>query len=139
MGANFAPSYANLAMDFGENNHIHKNNPFAANIVFFWRYIDDFIIIWDDLITSFVQHCNNNTYGLSVTNPSTIDFLDLELGHNGHRIWAKKYTKPTAGNSYLHFKCCHYPKWTKNIPKANSAASGKIALRILIMFSSVPI
>lgn len=110
MGANIAPLYVNLAMDFWEINHIHKNNQFAANIVFFGRYIDDLNIIWDvapALITSFVQYCNNNTNGLSftfVTNPSTMAFLDLELGHDVHNIFAKNYSKPTAGNSYLYFK-----------------------------------
>lgn len=29
----------------------------------------------------------------------------------------KNYLKPMAGNSYLHFKSCHYPKWIHNIPK----------------------
>lgn len=123
MGANFAPSYANLAMGFWENQHIYKNNPFSANIVFFGRYIDDLIIIWDgtpNLITSFVQHCNDNTYGLSftfVTSLNTMAFLDLELGHDGQTIYAKNYVKPTAGKSYLHYKSCHYSKWIQNNPK----------------------
>lgn len=123
MGANFAPSYANLAMGFWENKYIHDHNPFAANIIFFGRYIDDLIIIWDgdtELVASFVKHCNDNPYGLSFTSvmdPSTIAFLDLELGHDGPIITSKNYTKPTAGNSYLHFKSCHFPKWITNIPK----------------------
>lgn len=47
MGANFAPSYANLAMVFWEKHNILQNNPFSANIVFFGQYIDDIIVIWD--------------------------------------------------------------------------------------------
>lgn len=96
-------------MGLWENNFFYKNNPFAANIIFFGRYIDDLIIIWDgdiDLITPFIQHCNTNPYGLSftsATDSATIAFLDLELGHDGSTITSKNYTKPTAGNSYLHF------------------------------------
>lgn len=116
MGANFAPSYANLAIGYWENNYIWRHNPFSANIIFFGRYIDNKIGIWDgttDLITSFVDHCNHNPYGLSFTHVSdsiSLAFLDLELGHVGDTIIAKNYTKPMAGNSFLHHKNCHYPK-----------------------------
>lgn len=95
MGANFAPSCANLAISLWETNFIYQNNLFAANIIFFGRYIDDLIIIWDgdtDLITTFVQHCNNNPYGLSftsATDSATMAFLDLELGHDGNTITSK--------------------------------------------------
>lgn len=63
MAANFAPSYANLSMGFGENLYIFQNNPFAQNILFFGHYIDDIIIIWDgsvDVIDLFVEYCNKN-------------------------------------------------------------------------------
>lgn len=66
MGANFAPSYANLAMGYWENLHIlHNNKPYACNIVFFGRYIDD-IIIRDgpvNVINNFVNYCNDKQYG----------------------------------------------------------------------------
>lgn len=123
MGANFAPSYANLAMGYWEKNHIWYNNPYSANIVFFGRYSDDIIVIWDgpvDLITLFVEHCNRNPYGLAFTHvfdSNNLIFLDLELSHKDGSIIARNYTKPTAGNSYLHVHSCHYPKWIKNIPK----------------------
>lgn len=123
MGANFAPSYANLAMGYWEEHYISHNNPYSSYIVFFGRYIDDLIVIWDgpiDSITSFVDHCNHNPYGLSfthVSDPNCLAFLDLELSHVDESIIAKNYIKPTAGNSFLHYKSCHYPKWTNNIPK----------------------
>lgn len=63
MVTNFAPSYANLAMGFWENQYICNNNPFSTNIVFFGTYIDDLIIIWDgtpELIIPFVKHYNDN-------------------------------------------------------------------------------
>lgn len=117
MEENFAPSYFNIAMGFWENSHTLKSNHFSAHVFFFARYIDVIIVIWDsapDLIRQFVQYCNNNTYGLSftfVTDPTSLVFLDLELGHNGDTICARNDVKPTAGNSYLHYNSCHYPKW----------------------------
>lgn len=110
-------------MGFLENHYIYNNNPFSANIVFFGGYIDDLIIISDGtskLISSFIIHCNDNTYGLSFnheSNMTSLAFMDLELGHDEHNIYAKNYTKPKAGISYLHFKSWHYPKWITNMPK----------------------
>lgn len=43
--------------------------------------------------------------------------FELELSHVGDTIIAKNHTKPTAGNSFLHYRSCHYPKWTNNIPR----------------------
>lgn len=123
MGANFAPSYANLTMGFWETSHIWQNNPYIQHLIFYGRYIDDIIIIWDGphtIIDKFVQHCNNNSFGLSFTSvwhKEHLAFLDLELGHEGRSIFSRNYTKPTAGNSYLHFNSCHHPLWVKNIPK----------------------
>lgn len=45
-------------------------------------------------------------------------FLDLELSHYNSDIIAKGYTKPSAGNSFLHYQSCHFPKWIDNIPKS---------------------
>lgn len=124
MGTNFAPSYANLTMGLWETRYIWANNPFMAKIIFYGRYIDDIIIIWDgntDDIESFVSHCNDNNMGLSFTSvhdKTHLAFLDLDLFHDTGRIHAKNYCKPTAGNSYLHYNSCHHPRWLKNIPKS---------------------
>lgn len=122
MGAKFAPSYANLTMGLWENRFIWNNNSFAKHLVFFGRYIDDIIIIWggsQSLIDNFVLHCNINDLGLSFTsacNKDSLSFLDLELFHGHDQIIARNYTKPTAGNLYLHFDSYH-PQWVNNIPK----------------------
>lgn len=124
MGANFAPSYANLTMGYWELLHIDHNNPFATHVVYSGWYMDDIIIIWDgspQLIDSFVHHCNNNTLGLSFTHVSaqeSLAFLDLELCHKDRSIYTKNFVKPTAGNSYLHYSSCHHPRWVNNIPRS---------------------
>lgn len=124
MGANFAPSYANLTMGLWEANYIWFNNPYISHIIFYGGYIDDIIVIWDgqeSLFLEFLQHCNNNTYSLSFTSehhPQLQSFLDLTLYHHEGKILSKNYTKPTAGNSFLHHKSCHHPRWINNIPKS---------------------
>lgn len=51
-------------------------------------------------------------------NKERLAFLDLELFFAGKEIHAKNFTKPTAGNSFLHYKSCHHPQWLNNIPKS---------------------
>lgn len=123
MGANFAPSYANLTMAYWEENYIWHNNRFGENIVYYGRFIDNIIIIWEGplpTVENFVSFCNNNSLGLSfisVTDSVNLPFLDLELYHINHTIHAKNHSKPTAGNSFLHYSSCHHTTWKNNIPK----------------------
>lgn len=111
-------------MGYWELFYIWHNNPFASHLVYFGRYFDDMMIIWDGpdtLIPKFLEHCNSNTIGLSftaVTDEKNLAFLDLELFHDNTTICAQNYAKPTAGNSVLHFESCHHPRWGNNIPKS---------------------
>lgn len=95
LGANFGPSYANLTMGQWENTYILHNNPYASQLVYYGRYIDDVVIIWygpDKLIPAFLQHCNNNNMGpsfTSVTDSIKLSFLDLELFHQNKTICAQ--------------------------------------------------
>lgn len=47
----------------------------------------------------------------------SLTLLDLELYHKNHTIYAKNYSKLTAGNSFLHYQNCHLPQWINNILK----------------------
>lgn len=124
MGANFAPSYANLTMGYWEHMYLAADHPHAAHVIYYGRYIDDIVIIWDgtfDDIMTFVQYCNHNSLGLSFTHvadPDTLAFLDLELCHDNKTIYARNFTKPTAGNSFIHYDSCHHPRWVNNIPRS---------------------
>lgn len=92
------------------------------NIVFFVRYIDDMLLIWGGgpyVFYFFVAHCNANSLGLFFTyviDPGEIVFLDLVLSHEGDTIINKNHTKPTCGNSCLHYSSCHHSAWKWNIP-----------------------
>lgn len=55
---------------------------------------------------------------LSVCDGNTLVFLDLQLSHEIGTIHAQNYNKTMAGNSYLHFKSCHHPRWVGNIHKS---------------------
>lgn len=111
-------------MGYWEHTYLTADHPFAANIIYYGRYIDDIVIIWDgtlDGILTFVQYCNTNTLGLSFTHvadPETLAFLDLELCHDNETIYAKNFIKPTAGNSFIHYTSCHHPRWVNNISRS---------------------
>lgn len=111
-------------MGYWEFLHIWHNKPFSSHIMFYGRYIDNVIIIWDgntSTVSEFVAYCNNNNMGLkftSVMDGERLDFVDLELFSAGNKIHAKSFTKPTARNSFLHYNSCHHPRWLNNIPKS---------------------
>lgn len=54
----------------------------------------------------------------SVIDQNRLAFLYLELFWVGKEIHAKNYTKPTAGNLFLHYNSCHHPLWLNNVPKS---------------------
>lgn len=85
MGAHFAPCYANLFIGFWEKQNIWSKNPFARHLVYYGRYIDNALIIWDaplKTVARFVSHCNSNTYGIKFTHvvdTHSLVILDVEL------------------------------------------------------------
>lgn len=108
MGTSFAPCYANITMGFWKEQFVWYNNPFAKHIVFYGRYIDNVLSIWDGSpdFLSFVNHCNANDMGPSFTHVIDLDrlvFLDLEQFHDAGSIHTSNHSKSVSGNSYLHF------------------------------------
>lgn len=70
MGANFAPSYANIVMGYWEERYIWTHNLYARYLVLLGRYINDILIIWNgsiELFESFLTNCNDNTLDLICT------------------------------------------------------------------------
>lgn len=47
MGASFASSLANLFMSWWEAEAIWGNNPYKKHIIYYGRYIDYVLVIWD--------------------------------------------------------------------------------------------
>lgn len=120
----FCPQLCKLSNGLWESEYVTDQNPFASQIVYYGHYIDDIIIIWDgstDGVEQFLSYCNTNSFWISfnhATDQEKLTFLDLELYHEGSTIHASNYIKPTAGNSFLHYKSCCHPKWINNIPKS---------------------
>lgn len=48
MGANFVPSYANLAMGLWELEYVSDKNPFAFQAVYYGHYTDNIITHYGD-------------------------------------------------------------------------------------------
>ncbi|XP_075440692.1 uncharacterized protein LOC142485864 [Ascaphus truei] len=124
MGTRFAPSYANLYMGLWEELHVWGDADLGASLVYYSRYIDDIILIWDgdqELLEHKLQAFNNNDMDLKFTynvNKNTIVFLDLELeAHLNGEIITKTHFKTVATNSYLHNNSNHYKRWLANIPR----------------------
>lgn len=119
MRVTFAPCYANIMKGWWEELTIWNNNPYERHIVFYGRYIDDMLIIWDvNGFLAFVAtlmiwaspSCTSST-------PNHLMFLDLELTHDIESIVTINHSKLVSGNSYLHDGSCHHPTWKRNIPK----------------------
>ncbi|MEE6515787.1 hypothetical protein FKM82_024830 [Ascaphus truei] len=94
-----------------------------AGLVYYGRFIDDIIIIWDgeesdlfDILSSF----SNNSFGLKFTfdinNLSTV-FLDLALSiDTDFNIITTTHFKSVSVNSYVHASSNHHKHWLNNIP-----------------------
>lgn len=123
MGGRFTPCYANITMGLWEEFFLWNNNPFLRHIIYYGRYIDDVLLIWNGvkhLFMSFVAHCNGNDPGLCFTHvidPDSLVFLDLELLHDADSFFTRSHIKPVGGNFHLHFDSCHHPACKNNIPK----------------------
>ncbi|XP_075448371.1 calcium uptake protein 2, mitochondrial isoform X1 [Ascaphus truei] len=125
MGTRFAPSYANLYMGLWERTHVWENASLRGGLVYYGRFIDDIIFIWDgdrDILEEILSSFNINEMGLKFTHtvhPSTIVFLDLELFiGTENQIQTRTHFKSVSANSYLHYGSNHYKKWLNNVPKS---------------------
>ncbi|XP_067119136.1 uncharacterized protein [Centruroides vittatus] len=73
---------------------------YSANIVLYKRYVDDVFIVWkkNTNIVDFVNHMNNNPYGLTLkidqTSSNNVHFLDIDVKLNGREIETGIYYKP---------------------------------------------
>ena len=84
MGTIMAPNYANIYIHDYQKRFM-KTTAFKNNIILFKRYIDDIIIIYDNINNDIDEFLNifKNTYGklnLEIThNTQQIDFLEITV------------------------------------------------------------
>uniref|UniRef100_A0A803JG97 Reverse transcriptase domain-containing protein n=1 Tax=Xenopus tropicalis TaxID=8364 RepID=A0A803JG97_XENTR len=116
MGAQFAPTYANLYMGWLEETHVFGGDVSGIDhVVVYRRYIDDLLFVWDgteEHFNDFVKGLNNMALNLKFTsacNANQIVYLDLSLTIKEGEIETTVYTKPCSGNSLLSADSC-YPR-----------------------------
>ncbi|MEE6515317.1 hypothetical protein FKM82_023969 [Ascaphus truei] len=121
-------------MGFWESTHIFgDHNPFRDNIVFYRRFIDDLLLIWNgdtDTLHEFFEYLEANTYNLKFIHSysdSQIDYLDLHLYIDvGQQIQTSIYRKANSKNSLLRSNSAHPRPLIKGIPKGQFLRLGRL-------------
>ncbi|KAL2083743.1 hypothetical protein ACEWY4_021516 [Coilia grayii] len=123
MGSPFAPNYANLYMGLWEKRHIFNNNPYARNVVFFRRFIDDILMGFagdEGELLAFRDYINDTYPNLKFTmeySAKSIHFLDLLITvNNDGQLETSIYRKETDRNTILHASSFHPDHLIDNIP-----------------------
>lgn len=122
MGATFAPDFANLFMGFLEDQHIHSNNPFCPNLIFYKRFIDDVCAIFlgsHTELSAFGDYMNSLSPTIKFTMESSVEsihFLDTCISLSDNKLSSSLYVKPTDKNSFLHAKSYHTLSLKKSLP-----------------------
>lgn len=129
MGTNCAPTYANLFMGWWEDQIVFVDtyDKYTDHILFWGRYIDDVLILWDGdshLFIEFVSELNINSIGMKFTyeiSPVELAFLDIKIRIDDLRqLQTDIYRKPTSTNSFLHWQSWHPPHLKVVYPLANT-------------------
>ncbi|XP_069467883.1 uncharacterized protein [Ambystoma mexicanum] len=123
MGASFAPNYATLFMwAFEKVSIFDESNPYLQSIIFYRRYIDDIIIIWDrtsgnhETFLTWMNSLNDHLRFTMTSDNMSIPFLDLLLKAKDGAIAVDLYRKPTDRNTILHFESFHPQSLRVSIP-----------------------
>lgn len=115
MGSNLSPFLAEIFMSNLENNHITNNNPFKDNILFWFRYVDDCLVLFngdDEILGTFLEYLNslhNNikfTFEIESDNFS-LNFLDLLITRKDSHFEYAIYRKPTHTDTIIPSHSCH--------------------------------
>ncbi|KAJ1189219.1 hypothetical protein NDU88_005969 [Pleurodeles waltl] len=125
MGAKFAPPYACILMGAVENHWLwsDRSDQFIKHIIFWGRYIDDILLIWQGSeahLQKFIQSLTPNPWEIEVTyqiSKSSIEYLDLLIYVEDNKLMTKFFRKKTSANSILHATSCHSASIIRNIPK----------------------
>ena len=108
MGTVFAPSYANLNINYHETKlydliESKYNLDITQNFIENWkRFLDDCkmllnidLIKLDDLLTTILHSINNDIHFSLELCDSYYPFLDILIKKSGKQIWMKTCSKPT--------------------------------------------
>ncbi|XP_066453998.1 uncharacterized protein [Eleutherodactylus coqui] len=116
MGANMAPSYANIYMGIFEDLFVYTS-AYWPQAVSWLRYIDDIFVVWSGSVEElllFHQELNSIRPELQFTlkySNSSIEFLDVTIIKTSTGFSTDLHVKPTDRNSLLEYSSFH-PKTT---------------------------
>lgn len=99
--------------------------PFLDNVLGWYRFIDDLLVIWtgtEQLLKTFINRLNTNQFNLHFTftyHTQNISFLDVQVIKNSTgQLITVLYWKPSAGNTLLHMSSSHPRPLIRSIPYA---------------------
>lgn len=131
MGANVAPTYANIFVTDMEETSIYTSSHFKKVLVW-WRYIDDIFLIWTGDIQELQDfHSYLNTTDAEVNFTLTcsqeeLHFLDTKVSVCNGKLFTSLYKKNTDRNTLLKFDSCRergYPQKLVDTHKQNVLSS----------------
>ena len=119
MGTRCAPNFANIYMAVLEESFFQRRKTLGMpRPVFYKRYIDDILIIWNYTLPQweqFVASLDSYHEAIKFTNETSdlkVNFLDITI-YKGPRFAENNildiapYSKPCHQYNYLHFNSCH--------------------------------
>ncbi|XP_078543346.1 uncharacterized protein LOC144828767 [Lissotriton helveticus] len=124
MGSRFAPAYAGLFMGWFEREHAWGRHAakWIDYVIFWGRYIDDVIMIWDGPapeLMSYFDFLNDNPFNVQFTmehDQQSINFLDVTFFIQDNTVHSRTHRKATSCNSTLHHNSSHPLHIIDNIP-----------------------
>lgn len=114
MGANMAPTYANIFMKALEEDMVYTSDHFAQ-VAMWLRYIDDIFVIWKgtqaelDLFFTFLNEMDMDIKFTMTSSLTEVQFLDTLVYRTEEGFKTDLYTKPTDRNNLLLYSS-HHPK-----------------------------
>jgi hypothetical protein len=120
MGSPISGTMAEIYLQYLETTHI-KHWLDSREIVFYKRYVDDILIIYDQSKTdeqTLLSHINkvdkNLQFKISTEENNTVQYLDISIYRNNNSIKIGIYRKPTATGTVIHLTS-NQPHGQKNI------------------------
>lgn len=131
MGANMAPTYANIVVAMLERDHIYVSSH-AKHLAKWLRYIDDVFFIWtgtmEELIDfhGFLNQIDNGIKFTMSVSENSVSFLDTVITITGDQLTSSLYCKPTDRNTLLHFNSAHPRSMIESLPYSQLLRVGRV-------------
>lgn len=114
MGNPLSPLCADFFMDHLEQEYISKLPSFQNSVVFWFRYVDDVICLFngsDSLLKSFLVDINsihdNIVFTMEDSSNNSLPYLDLRISVLDNSFDFDIYRKPTNTDTLIPFDSCH--------------------------------